>query len=116
MQAPIAPNSMLYAHSDTLCRPKSSLTTVATGTKVGAAPRAEIPACSPATGPLRHELRTMQAPIAPNSMLNAHSDSLCRAASTLITVAAGTRAGAAPTARDLGSQPRHRPAAAQAEN
>ena len=49
-------------------------------------------------------------------MLFAHSDTLCRAASTLITVAAGTRAGAAPRARDPGSQPRHRPAAARAEN
>jgi hypothetical protein len=88
--------------------------------KTGAALRVRHPRCQPRNqllrGPPHPEVEPLLALIASNSRSDALSDTRCRAASTLITVAAGTRAGAATRARDPGSQPRHRPAAARAEN
>jgi hypothetical protein len=112
MKAPVAPNEYFKRNQTHCAAPQAPCSS--SPLAPGPAPRSEseIPAASLTIDPLRHELRPLQAPIAPNSLSSDQSDTLCRAASTLITVAAGTRAGAAPTARDPGSQPRHRPAAA----
>ena len=92
MKAPIGPNALSYAQSDTLRRVTSTLTTVAAGTKAGAATRARDSGCLTRhrllSGPLRRELRSMQAPIGPIALSYSQSDTLRRATSTLTTVAA----------------------------
>jgi hypothetical protein len=70
-----SPNCTRFSVSCAICtRCRAASTLISSPLAPGPAPRPgpRIPARSPATGPLQRELRTVQAPIAPNFLSDAH--------------------------------------------